>query len=162
MNDGRRAVAACGFCLRQSAAEVDRLNPGARLLLIGAPPDGLEVPSTLECDRIATADGPDDLERCGRYELAVVLALGPRAGRTAATRLLARLRDVHALRALVCARGLPGLGFAEMLALGFERHVSGDGDAAVYLYDRDRYNESREWNSPENWANPDNFERYRW
>jgi hypothetical protein len=32
----------------------------------------------------------------------------------------------------------------------------------AWLYDIDRYNPERPWNNPEDWANPGNFERFRW
>ncbi len=156
------AEGTCRFCLERSRIELDRLDSAARVLLLGEAPDEFSVPSTLACSRIPAAAGPGDLDGCGRYELAVVFGLGDSADGASVTRLLGRLRDLHANRALVCAGCLPDIGFAEMLGLGFERHVDEDGRAAVYLYDRDRYNEKRDWNSPDNWANPDNFERYRW
>ncbi len=58
---------------------------------------------------------------------------------------------------------------AELAALGrFEFAIVSelveqleDGRIA-WRYDIDRYNPERPWNSPEDWAHPENFERFRW
>ena len=49
------------------------------------------------------------------------------------------------------------------LSLSLHRRVREDGVwYSVYTYDIDTFNHRREWNSPEHWANPENFRRYRW
>ena len=49
------------------------------------------------------------------------------------------------------------------MSLSLHRRIREDGVwFSVYTYDIDSFNRQREWNSPENWANPENFRRYRW
>ncbi|MEM1263208.1 MAG: DUF6231 family protein [Pseudomonadota bacterium] len=49
---------------------------------------------------------------------------------------------------------------AELLALGFEP-AGAFADRFAYSYDISRANQPREWNTPENWANPSQFNK-RW
>jgi Family of unknown function (DUF6231) len=80
--------------------------------------------------------------------------------------LLARLRDLVAPRVEVCirvesARDWPD---SEWRALEFEPRdgfVDGDIRYATFEYDLATYNPERSWNTPEHWANPASFDRYR-
>ena len=102
-------------------------------------------------------ENPDSLPAELRADVAlVVLADGdplPRA-------LLARLRDVHVAQIVLTAdRGLaPG----DMLAMGFEKAQSPSEDGLVYVWDAALADKPREWNNARDWANPENFDRYRW
>ncbi|MEM8817068.1 MAG: DUF6231 family protein, partial [Pseudomonadota bacterium] len=76
--------------------------------------------------------------------------------------LLARLRDVHAQQIVlhVAAGGKAASG--DMLALGFEAAKSPPKDGLVYVWDAALADKPREWNNSRHWANPGNFDRYRW
>ncbi len=120
----------------------------------------------LEPDAARTA-----LDDLGRFDYAILShaleVLEPSEGAA----LLARIRDVHCHRfALACrhtdAHHREGeWSEPELLALALTLHrrVREDGVwHSIYTYDVDTYNPRRQWNSPENWANPENFRRYRW
>ena len=49
----------------------------------------------------------------------------------------------------------------ELSELGFLK-LELKGAENFYSYNLDSYNKKRNWNSPEGWANPDNFDKYRW
>ena len=81
--------------------------------------------------------------------------------RTGAEQLLSRLRDVHCDRVLLLDRGshwtpdsLRPLGFLELVCPSL--------DGRCYLYDPDLFSQPREWNNADDWANPENFRKYRW
>jgi hypothetical protein len=75
--------------------------------------------------------------------------------------LLARLRDVHA--GCVVFQDTAEIAAAgDMLALGFEAKESPSTDGLLYVRDPAEAERPREWNNSRNWANPDNFSRYRW
>jgi len=90
-----------------------------------------------------------------RADIGIVLGATP-----AQQSVLARLRDVHCKRVILLTNGatdwsanqLRGLGFLEM----------NEADISYWLYDPALSNPPREWNSPTHWANPENFDRYRW
>ena len=55
--------------------------------------------------------------------------------------------------------------FRTYLSLGFTKGVSlntKSGDYQAFIYDIGRYNRRRSWNNAKFWANPENFNRYRW
>ena len=90
----------------------------------------------------------------------MLLELPPPDARTVA-QVLGRLRDRHARRVLVEDVNA-SLSARELLALGF---VGGTGDepsGRLYLHDPEDFFPKRDWNTAENWANPENFGKYRW
>lgn len=126
-----------------------------------------------DCDvtLVDAGSAPDALAGMGRFDYAVLSRalepLDPKAGAA----VIARVRDVHCHRfALACrhvdAHHREGLwSEPELLALALTLHRRVREDGAwhsVYTYDVDSYNPKREWNSPEDWAHPKNFRRYRW
>ncbi len=134
------------------AGELAALRADASLLVIGASP-----PAERACDHLPDNATVADLDGLGIFDLGLVLALA-----TPDESLLGRLRDLHTRRLLVTGDAARHFEPRRMLALGFEHHPSPDAAGGAYLYDRDRFNRQREWNSPDNWANPENFDKYRW
>lgn len=113
--------------------------------------DFVEGVQTLEDLRLERAD----------YEAAIVLleSLPSEAG--AVAQVLGRLRDRHARRVLVEDLNA-SLSARELLALGFVG-VTGDASSGtLYLHDPEDFFPKRDWNTAENWANPENFGKYRW
>lgn len=112
-----------------------------------------------------------ELQGMGRFDYAVLSRalepLEPPAGAA----LIARVRDIHCHRFALACRHIDAhhregeWSEPELLALTLTLHRRVREDGAwhsVYTYDVDSYNPKREWNSPEDWANPQNFRRYRW
>lgn len=54
------------------------------------------------------------------------------------------------------------LSFQDLLGLGFQRSFINDVGQALYTYDIANYNKKRDWNNSRFWANPENFNKYRW
>lgn len=103
---------------------------------------------------------PLPLEQGRRFDLGVAAGVLETLPKDRARALIASLRDQYCRAVLLLApKGLWPL--AEYLALGFERR-SEDDAYELYWFDVDRYNPEREWNNPTNWANPENFRRFRW
>ena len=102
-------------------------------------------------------DDPDRLPAELRADVALVI---PSAGDALPSALLARLRDVHV--AQIVLAGDHGMPQADMLALGFETVQSPSVDGLVYVWDASLADKPREWNNARDWANPENFDRYRW
>jgi hypothetical protein len=125
---------------------------------------------------LAPSELPAGLAELGRYDYAFVTGTLEGLSMETGTALIARLRDVHCHRfAVTYARpaqaptsGGDDAGWSDGrfrgLTLSLHRRVpaADGGETAVYLYDIDTYNRQREWNTPENWAHPDNFHRWRW
>ena len=111
------------------------------------------------------------LEGRDRFDYAVLSgaleALSPDNGAA----LIARLRDLHCHRfAVACLHadahhreGAWSEGDLLAMALSLHRRIAEDEVwYSVYTYDIDTFNRKREWNDPTDWANPENFRRYRW
>jgi len=73
--------------------------------------------------------------------------------------LLARLRDVHAALVVVVTDDIPR---NDLLALRFEAGKRTLEGARVFLSSSSVTDKRREWNNARHWANPQNFDRYRW
>lgn len=111
-------------------------------------------------DRMTCSDDPEselDENATSRIELAIVDSGLPACREAESlTRLIARLRDRYARRVLVSDQR-QSLTLNDYLGLGFERLEQG-----LYMCDPDSASRQREWNNPRSWANPENFDRYRW
>ncbi len=83
-----------------------------------------------------------------------------------AEQLLARLRDLHCDRVEVLVEPGSRWSRSRMIALEYTLSARVQREAGedwrVYAWDLAVYNPERDWNTPEHWANPQNFRRYRW
>ena len=126
--------------------------------------DGLVCLQDLEVVRVSADDLPDALPASRRFSAGVVVdalgSLSPEEG----GRLLARLRDQLCDRVFVVSRADDTeWPTAKMLALTYTlRERSAEGTWLLYDHDIATYNPERDWNNPTDWANPENFNRYRW
>ena len=97
----------------------------------------------------------------GRYPIALVVDQLQHMLKKDAAHLLSKLRDRYAERTIVAMKGQV-LSSQELLALGFVRKDLPSASTAIYLHDPDEFFTRREWNDSRNWANPENFDRFRW
>ena len=120
-----------------------------------------------DCDACHAA--PADALR-GRYDLCVAALDGHNVTGRHDRLLLSVIRNLHCARIELlllppgesarmtsAERVLFGLGFKKVLLL-----QDAGREAWWYRYELQHYNRKRGWNSPENWANPQNFDRFRW
>ena len=81
--------------------------------------------------------------------------------RDQATQVIGQMRNVLNAQIIAVLSNNAPLGFNEMIGLGFKRE-SLDQGLAIYTYDIANYNKKREWNNSRFWANPQNFDKFRW
>lgn len=84
------------------------------------------------------------------------------------TRLLARLRDLHADR-VIHIDDTTQWSLADSLALGFSQRGnladpvnSGDEPLQVYEFDLHCYKPAPDWLNARHWANPEQWDKHRW
>ncbi len=118
----------------------------------------LELPA--ETVRVTALEDPAELEPALRCDLAVVIHQLEQMPVPTGHALLARLRDLHS-DAVLLHTSNPQVCAQEMLALGFVP-AEATGPGRWFCYQRDQFFERRAWNSPEQWAHPQNFRRNRW
>ena len=103
---------------------------------------------------------PDTLPPDLRVDVAL-LAVQHEVPLTHLAPVLARLRDVHARQILLVADG-SFFDTADLVALGFEVQKSPADNEIICTWDPATSNKPREWNDARNWANPENFAKFRW
>tara|TARA_R110002111_G_scaffold22972_1_gene52208 strand:- start:316 stop:780 length:465 start_codon:yes stop_codon:yes gene_type:complete len=109
---------------------------------------------------LTAIDGADCVDMSLRSDLGVVCKQLEYMPSESGRALLARLRDCHCAELLVHDTG-NDLAPQDMRALGFTRVCESDS-GRWHHYARDEFYEERTWNSPEQWAHPQNYKRYRW
>ncbi len=138
-------------------ADIDRTSAGvvlvSRSLTEANAPSGITV-----LDDVNTAD---DLATDLKADVVAVVGQLESMDQADARHLLARLRDVHARRVVVWLE-TDCWSNADLRALGYLNKKRPSGDGRLFVYDPDLFNEPREWNNASDWANPENFGKYRW
>ncbi|NGP53027.1 DUF6231 family protein [Thioalkalivibrio sp. XN8] len=140
------------------AALLAEYAPASVLVIGDAAPE-----TAAEVTRVAATEAPRKLEAVGRFDFAIVSGLLEEIEAADAEAVLGRLKNLHTSRFLLLADpARASLGHDALLALALApfEHLA-DGRVA-WRYDLDRYNPERRWNNPEDWANPHNFDRFRW
>ncbi len=99
----------------------------------------------------------DDLDGLGYLGLIVVTNQIEHMTPDAARHLLARLRDRHSGLVIVHDPA-PVFPVSDYLALGFEIDKQKD----CYVFDAAAVSRQRDWNNARDWANPENFDKFRW
>ncbi len=128
---------------------------GERLIVLG----GIDDDSGSE-PLYASASVPEDPENLPAELRADVALVVLAAGDPLPSALLARLRDVHVAQIVLAVDN--SVSPADMLAMGFEKAQSPSVDGLVFVWDAALADKPREWNNARDWANPENFDRYRW
>ena len=137
----------------------DPASTTACLLVAGNPPDA-RVDEVFPNACLVGSDPtkwrvPDDR----RFDLAIVSSACALEARPSAAPLLATLRDRHA-RCVAIVGEEHVFESRELVALGFEQTEL--GESLLWLFDPDAESRQREWNDARHWANPENFDKYRW
>jgi hypothetical protein len=112
---------------------------------------------------VAATAAPAELATLGRFDFALVSGLLEQLDAPDAEAVLGRLKNLHTDRFVLLADPARAcLGHDALLALALAPFEHLDDGRVAWLYDIDRYNPERPWNNPEDCANPENFERFRW
>ena len=111
---------------------------------------------------IVAADVQDanQLELSARYAVVVVIDQLELMPINSGLALLARLRDCHSDDVFLHIAN-DYLTGQELLALGY-MPTGGQNEGRWFRYQREQFYEERTWNTPEQWAHPENFLRKRW
>jgi hypothetical protein len=137
----------------------------ASVLVVGDAFDGALAAAELEEDaltRLAVDEAAGRLPALGRFDCALVAGVTEALPAREAAELIGRLKNLHAPRFLVLADLVrSSLGRDALLALALRPAGALEDDLALWLYDVDRYNPERDWNNPDDWAHPENFDKYR-
>ncbi|RLP52798.1 MAG: hypothetical protein D6160_19255 [Ketobacter sp.] len=79
--------------------------------------------------------------------------------------LVAKCRDILSSRVLVEMGGNAALNEQDMLALAFTHYAvteTESGETQYYYFDLKTYKPVPDWLNPKFWANPQNWDKFRW
>lgn len=98
-------------------------------------------------------------------DLAIISDITETLPKTAAMQWLGLMRNAHAQHIIVISEitrsTQQGWQLADYLALGM-KHIAVVGNYHLYSYAIETYQPKRDWLNSRFWANPDNFDKYRW
>lgn len=129
------------------------------VLTVGVADD--EIPGIRPVQSHGTLTRPDEIPATLKVEFAIVRSPLAEMARQDTEQLLSRLRDVHSEKVLLLDTGNEWTA-DELRSLGYLELDHPPAGARCYLFDPDLFNEPREWNNASDWANPENFRKYRW
>jgi hypothetical protein len=133
----------------------------ASVLVIG---DSTVMPETdAELQSLSATDAAEKLWTLPRFDFVVASGVAESLAAPAAEALLGRLKNLHTDKFLLLVDPVASsLGHDDLLALALAPFEHLDDGRVAWRYDIDLYNPERRWNNPEDWANPENFEKFRW
>ena len=132
-----------------------------QVLVIGDP----AIVPALEAEvcHLSAENAAEALEGRSRFDFAIVSGLVESLEPPAAEALLGRLKNLHTDKfVLLVDPATSRLGHDALLALALTPFEHLDDGRVAWCYDIDLYNPDRRWNNPEDWANPENFDKFRW
>ena len=151
--------------LRSVLADLTPQNQDKRFLVVSrsAPRSTPEqyFPDDSSVEWLSDIHSADDIGVIERADLTIVFDQLEHMEKTAGVHLLSRLRDLHSKRVLLhCADQVHSK--QELLALGFIERNHPSEDGRLFLFDPHLFFERRDWNTPDKWAHPENFNKHRW
>jgi len=107
----------------------------------------------------------EQLEDLTSIDLAIISDITEMLSKESATEWLAMVRNRHTQHIIVIAdnekAAQQGWQLADYLALGL-KHLGHDNNLYVYAYAIESYQPKRDWLTSRFWANPENYNKYRW
>jgi len=116
------------------------------------------------------AEVAGDLDRLGSRRWSLVCVLDPQIPSASLTTLLARIRDLHAVKVLHLDR-CTSWSLADSLALGFSQLASGCSglgqrgtmcELTAFEFEIRNYKQVPDWLNAKNWANPELWGKHSW
>ena len=145
--------------------QLELVESEQRVLVVGAVIENQDLPRNHDIIQIGRVGSASEISDEIRVDIAVVVDQVECMSKTDGMHLLSKLRDLTSNRVLLLLYSDDWTS-GELLALGFQeiqqqaKRPSIDG--RLYLFDPNDFHESREWNNTANWANPENFNKFRW
>ena len=135
----------------------DQIEQDDRAIWIGdqyQDPDGQPGPECLACSEISIFD-PGHRQ----WSVAIFDDTASRIPSDILVPLISRMRDIHARRTMVILTPESSINNEDLIALGF--HAMKD-HPEVFYHDLLDYKQTPDWLNSHYWANPENWNRYRW
>lgn len=145
--------------------QLELVEPEQRVLVVGAEIENQDFPRNHDIIQIGRVGSAAEISDEIRVDIAVVVDQVECMSKTDGMHLLSKLRDLTSTRVLLLLHSEIWTS-GELLALGFQeiqqQAKRSSIDGRLYLFDPNDFHEPREWNNTDNWANPENFNMFRW
>ena len=107
----------------------------------------------------------ESLQNIAEIDLAIISEITDTLDKSHAMQWLGLIRNYYAKHIIVIAEKDPasqqGWQLADYLAMGMKQ-VGSSEQHHVFSYAIENYQPKREWLNSQFWANPENFDKYRW
>lgn len=111
---------------------------------------------------------PYTLERLSKIspiDLAIISEITDSLSKTAATEFLGMIRNYHASHIIVITKiaqvSDQQWRLADFLAMGM-KHIADTTEHQLFSYAIENYQPKHDWLNSRFWANPENYDKYRW
>ena len=107
----------------------------------------------------------DDLSTITTVDLAIISDITDTLAKPQALEWLGMIRNCYAQHIIVISSieqsTQQGWQLADFLGMGM-KHVATTAKYQIFSYALESYQRKREWNNSQFWANPENYDKYRW
>ena len=173
MSSATAPVAAATTAPQMLASILDSQAPASLLLISQNPPPAIRQWCDHQDCQLTEICDPDPahlLQDRGRFDMVIVADQLEYMNHQAAEALLGLVRNLHTSAMVVVyqpSHAPSRLQWSrnDFMAMGMRQEgvfPGGEDTLAIYSYDLDHYNFTREWNNPRFWANPENWGKYWW
>ncbi len=105
------------------------------------------------------------LKKSSAYDLVIISEITDFLSKREATEWIGTIRNYHSTHIILItdriASRLKGWQFSDFLALGLKLMGSTDHED-IYSYAIESYQPKKDWLNNRFWANPENYDKYRW
>jgi len=144
---------------------VKHFNPNSVLSVGEQAKSCLQTRQDIRSQHLTTPYTLDQLAKIQAIDLAIVSEITESLPKSTAMEWLGLIRNYHASHLIVIAQNAQATEsswqLADFLALGM-KHVADTTDHQVFSYAIENYQPKRDWLNSRFWANPENFDKYRW
>lgn len=145
---------------------VEQFKPRSLLIAGGIAETCLEDAQDTRSATLTTPYRQSQLQEIEPVDVAVISDLTETLSRESGQQWLGTLRNLFAPHIILISDPQKaednGWEFADFLALGLEHFAGSEEGLQVFSYAIENYQPHHEWLNARFWANPENFDKYRW
>ncbi|MDF1588023.1 MAG: DUF6231 family protein [Gammaproteobacteria bacterium] len=144
---------------------VKQFNPNSVLLVGEVAMSCFKQHQDIRSHHLTTPYTLEHLAKIPPIELAIVSEITDLLPKTTATKFLGMIRNYHASHIIVISKIAQGTNdgwqLADFLAMGM-KHIANTTEHQLFSYAIESYQPKHDWLNSRFWANPENYDKYRW
>lgn len=143
-----------------------QFNPQSMLIAGDLAAEVVQWPQDTRLQRLTTPFTQQQLSAIKAVDLAVISDLTESLKVTDGQQWLGLLRNLYAPHVILISDAdkaqQNGWQLSDFLAMGLARYAGNHSGIQLYSYAIENYQPKRDWLNSRFWANPENFDKYRW